>query len=100
MVSDPEEALFAEWNKHPNLHKSAKRLYEVLLTYATYRGRRKKMTENQSTLSDNNYSPVKQGLNILFKDFGISMDIEKTKTHKRKKAEGTSTAGDAKVSVL
>ena len=88
LASDPGEALFAEWNKHPDLHQSAKRLYEVLLTYATYRGKRKRMTENQRTLSDKNYSPVKQGLEILFKDFGISMDIEKTKTHKRKKGGG------------
>ena len=68
LASDPGEALFAEWNKHPDLHQSAKRLYEVLLTYATYRGKRKRMTENQRTLSDKNYSPVKQGLEILFKE--------------------------------
>ena len=46
------------------------------------------MTENQIALSDNNYSPVKQGLALIFNDFGISMDIEKTKTHKRNKDGG------------
>ena len=46
------------------------------------------MAENQCTLSDNNYSPAKQGLGILFKDFGISMDIKKSKTLKRQKDGG------------
>ena len=42
LASGPEGILFAEWNKHQKLHKPAKRLYEVLLTYATYRNRRQK----------------------------------------------------------
>jgi hypothetical protein len=37
------------------------------------------MTAKQSTLSDNNYGPIKQGLGILPKDFGIEPNVGKTK---------------------
>ena len=64
LPSDPHGALFAEQANHPKLHGIAKRLYEVLLTYATYRNRRQKMAEKQTTLSDNNHTPIKKGLDL------------------------------------
>ena len=82
LPSDPHGALFAEQANHPKLHGIAKRLYEVLLTYATYRIRRQKMTEKQTALSDNNHTPIKQGLDLLLRDFGVKLNVEKNKTFK------------------
>ena len=88
LKTDPRNALFAEQDKHPELFDLAKQLYEILLTYATYRNRRQKMTEKQTTLNDKNHTPIKQGLDLLFNDFGVNVSVKKTHVHKRSKAGG------------